>query len=91
VLGWIHDRFGSPEPGDAVTIGGADLRRDGSLSVPLLDLTGYGVTVRRFSSFLWIAYGVAPHEFAFATNVGIPGGRVWEDAIRQARDALTRD
>jgi hypothetical protein len=95
VLGWIHDRFGSPEPGDAVTIRGADLRGDGSLSVPLLDLTGYGVTVRRFSSFLWIAYGVrgdgAPREFAFATNVGIPGGRVWEDTIRQARDASTRD
>jgi hypothetical protein len=95
VLGWIHDRFGTPEPGDAVTIRGADLRGDGSLSVPLVELTGFGVTVRRFSNFLWIAYRApgeaAPREFAFATNVGIPGGRVWEDAIRQARDARTGD
>jgi hypothetical protein len=93
VLGWIHDRFGAPEAGDAVTIGEADLRSDGSLSVPLLQLAEYGVTVRRFSNFLWIAYpepGQAqPQEFAFATNVGIPGGRVWEETIRAARDALT--
>jgi hypothetical protein len=93
VLGWIHDRFGAPAPGEAVTIGEADLRPDGSLSVPLLRLTEYGVTLRRFSNFLWIAYRPEDEsqarEFAFATNVGIPGGRVWEETIRAARDALT--
>jgi hypothetical protein len=91
VLGWIHDRFGGPASGAAVTIGEVDLRPDGSLSVPLLQLTEYGVTVRRFSNFLWIAYraGDEQREFAFATNIGIPGGRAWEDAIRAAHDALT--
>jgi hypothetical protein len=87
VLGWIHERFGAPAPGEPVTIRDADLRPDGSLSVPLLQLTGYGVTVRRFSNFLWIAYG-EQREFAFANNIGIPGGPVWEQTIRQARDAL---
>jgi hypothetical protein len=87
VLGWIQDRFDAPTPGAAVTIGDADLRPDGSLSVPVLRLTEYGVTVRRFSSFLWIAYGAQDglREFAFATNVGIPGGRVWEETISRAR------
>jgi hypothetical protein len=51
----------------------------------LPELTGYGATARRFSSLLWIAYRVRgqPRDSAFATNVAIPGGRVWEETIRR--------
>jgi hypothetical protein len=89
VLGWIHGRFGTPPVGEPVRVEPAALLKDGSLNVPLGELTEFGVTQRRLSSFLWIAYrtGDAVEEFAFSNQVAIPGGVVWETTIRQARAA----
>jgi hypothetical protein len=92
VAGWIHDRFTTPTIGDAVDVTATQLSKDGSLSVPLADLVEFGVTLRRFSNFLWIAYRTPSAadvgESAFANQTAIPGGAVWESTIRAARDAV---
>jgi hypothetical protein len=92
VAGWIHDRFTTPTIGDAVDVTATQLSKDGSLSVPLADLVEFGVTLRRFSNFLWIAYrtpnAATVGESAFANQTAIPGGAVWESTIRAARDAV---
>ena len=95
VVGWITDRFAGPTPGEAVEIEPAALLKDGSLSVPLTALTEFGVVQKRLSSYLWIACQTAgasaPQEFAFSDQVAIPGGRVWETTILQARRAVSTD
>ena len=92
VVGWIHDRFATPTVGDAVSVTATQLSKDGSLSVPLADLVEFGVTFRRFSNFLWIAYRTPSAadvgESAFANQTAIPGGAVWESTIRAALDAV---
>ena len=92
VAGWVAGRFGGVAEGEAVDIPPAQLHKDGSLSVALTDLTEYGVTIRRWSNFLWIAYRApgetAPREFTFSNQVAIPGGTVWALTIERARRAL---
>lgn len=92
VFGWIAGRFGRPAVAQAVDIPPAQLLKDGSLSVPLTDLTEYGVTIRRWSNFLWIAYRApdqtTQQEFTFSNQTAIPGGPVWASTIDRARQRL---
>jgi hypothetical protein len=92
VLGWVRGRFGTPPVGETVSVEPAALLKDGSLNIPLTELTEYGVTQRRLSNFLWIAYrnGDTTEEYAFSNQVAVPGGLVWETTIREARAALSR-
>jgi hypothetical protein len=82
VLGWVTQRFGPPSAPDF-----SRLDKDGSLNLPLTELTGFGVTTRRFSQFLWVAHQSPTgqrQDYTFSNKLVIPGGAVWESSIHQA-------
>jgi len=95
LVGWIGSRFGERELGRPIGIGSAARLADGSVCVPLTELSDYRFVRRRFSTFLSIACaapgGGRPLAFSFSTNVALPGGEQWETAIRAAREALLTD
>lgn len=93
VGGAISRWFGGTEQVDPSHIGPLEQLKEGSLSVPLATLAEFGVTQRRFSSYLWIAYpgpDGEQREFAFSNQTVIPGGAAWTESIRAARAALAQ-
>jgi hypothetical protein len=89
VLGWFDEELERPSR-QVLELGSAGLLKDGSVVVPLTALEDFAVVQRRWSSYLWISFTVGGRvqEYAFSDKINIPGGRVWEDAIAQARAAL---
>jgi hypothetical protein len=89
VLGWFDEELERPSR-QVLELGSAGLLKDGSVVVPLTALEDFAVVQRRWSSYLWISFTVdgRAQEYAFSDKINIPGGRVWEDAIAQARAAL---
>jgi hypothetical protein len=91
VLRGLSKLFGPSDSTEKATIEPSRLLADGSLSVPLRQLDEFGVVIKRWSNYLWIAYGDADgvrREYAFNNQVLIPEALQWEDEIRLARAAL---
>jgi hypothetical protein len=91
VASWINERYGSRSENEVLNLSLLKLLKDGSLIVPLIGLDEFGVTERTFSSFLWIAFTSQDgklQEFAFSDKIFIPGDKIWESQIKDARTTL---